>query len=113
MSEPISVQLDVLGELLVELRLLGVELADDGLATTVTAGTLAGSLPGPVGEDAGRAGQSWAGLLTALATRTGEVAGALDAALVAYRAADLAVARQITGQLGPVSGPLDPHAVLA
>ena len=113
MSEPISVQLDVLGELLVELRLLGAELTEEGLDTTVTAGALAGALAGPVGADAALAGQAWSGLITALATRTTEVAGALDAALIAYRAADLEAARHIAGGLGPVSGPLDPHAVLA
>jgi hypothetical protein len=97
-SHLISVQLDALAGLLAELRELGGELADDQQLTAAAGRSLAQSLTGPVAEEAGLAGAEWSGALGALAARTLAVAAGLDAALAAYRAADLGLA----GQLGSV-----------
>jgi hypothetical protein len=48
-----------------------------------------------VGEEAAVAGVEWNEALVALAARTLAVATSLDAALVAYRAADLGLAGQL------------------
>ena len=113
MTQPISVQLDVLAELLTELTTLGAELSEEEELTASTGWTLAAALAGPVGEEAGRAGQGWAAALAALADRTLAVGATLDAALSGYRAADLALAQHIVGQTGgPPAGPLDQRAVL-
>ena len=95
MSHLISVQLDVLGGLLAELRELGVELTEEGQLTAATGRSLERALSGPVGEEAAVAGTQWAGALATLATRVLAVAAMLDAALVTYRAADLGLAEQI------------------
>ena len=52
MSHLISVQLDVLGGLLAELRALGVELGEDQVLSAATGPPLERALPGPVGEEA-------------------------------------------------------------
>jgi hypothetical protein len=96
-SHLISVQLDVLGGLLAELRALGVELAEEEQLTSASGRSLEGALIGPVGEEAGLAGAEWTGALAALATRTLAVAATLEAALAAYRAADLGLAEQLDG----------------
>ena len=96
MSHLISVQLDVLGGLLAELRALGVELTGEQQLTAASGQALARSLAGPVGDEAGAAGAEWAGALGALAARTLAVAATLDAALAAYRAADLQLADRLT-----------------
>jgi hypothetical protein len=96
-SHLISVQLDVLGGLLAELRALGVELgADEGLSAAAAA-SLEPALTGAVGEEAARSGAAWSGALATLAARTLAVAATLDAALAGYRAADLGLAEQIAG----------------
>ena len=97
MSHLISVQLDVLGGLLAELRALGAELGGEQQLTAASGQALARSLAGPVGEEAALAGAEWAGALGALAARTLAVAASLDAALAAYRAADL----QLAGRIAP------------
>ena len=97
MSQLISVQLDVLGGLLAELRALGVELGGEQQLTAASGQGLARSLAGPVGEEAAHAGAEWAGVLGALAARTLAVAATLDAALAAYRTADL----QLAGRIAP------------
>jgi hypothetical protein len=102
-SHLISVQLDVLGRLLAELRALGAELTEDGQLTSATDRSLERALAGPVGEEAELAAAEWAGALAALATRTLAVAATLDAALTAYRVADLGLAGQIdTGGAGRI-----------
>ncbi|WP_138759758.1 hypothetical protein [Modestobacter altitudinis] len=95
MSHLISVQLDVLGGLLAELRAMGVELSGEQQLTAASGQALGRALPGPVGEEAALAGDEWAGALGALAARTLAVAATLDAALAAYRRADLQLARQL------------------
>ena len=107
MSHLISVQLDVLGRLLAELRALGAELGGEQQLTAASGQALARSLAGPVGEEAALAGDEWAGALGALAARTLAVAATLDAALDAYRTADL----QLAGQLTPArpGGPAVPR----
>ena len=97
MSHLISVQLDVLGGLLAELRALGAELGEDEGIGAATGPSLARALPGPVGEEAALAGGAWSGALGTLAARTLAVAATLDAALAAYRAADLGLAGQLAG----------------
>jgi hypothetical protein len=94
-SQLISVQLEALAGLLAELRALGAEFAEEEQCTAATGGSLAGALAGPVGEEAALAAAEWAGALAALAARTLAVAATLDAALAAYRAADLGLAGQI------------------
>ena len=112
MTQPISVQLDVLAELLLQLTTLGAELTEEQELATATGWTLPAVLAGPVGEEAGFAGQGWAGALGALATRTLVVAATLDAALTGYRVADHELAQQIAGETGgPPVGPLDQRAV--
>ena len=101
MSDLISVQLDVLGGLLADLRALGGELAEEGQLASASAWSLQRAVAGPVGEEAHRVGSQWAGALAALSARTGTVAATLDAALAAYQAADLELARQLQA-----SGPL-------
>jgi hypothetical protein len=96
-SHLISVQLDVLGGLLAELRALGVELAEEGRSAAATGRSLERALAGPVGEEAVLAGAQWTGAVAGLATRTLAVAATLDAALAAYRAADLGLAEQLAG----------------
>jgi hypothetical protein len=95
-SQLISVQLDVLGGLLAELRALGAELTGDQQLTAASGEALARALAGPVGEEAALVGGAWAGALGALAARTLAVAATLDAALAAYRTADLQLAGQLT-----------------
>jgi hypothetical protein len=96
-SHLISVQLDVLGGLLAELRALGMELTEEGQVLSATGRSLERALIGPVGEEALLAGAEWAGAVAALATRTLAVAVTLEAAVAAYRAADLGLAEQIEG----------------
>jgi hypothetical protein len=96
-SHLIAVQLDVLGGLLAELRLLGVELGEDQGLGAVTGASLEWALTGPVGEEAALTGGAWSGALTTLAARTLAVAATLDAALDAYRTADLGLADEIAG----------------
>ena len=100
MSHLISVQLDVLAGLLAELRALGVELGEERQVAAATGWSLARALPGPVGEDAQLAGAGWRAALSALTARRLVVAGTLDAALAAYRAADLDLARQLAAPRG-------------
>ena len=101
MSHLISVQLDVLAGLLAELRALGLEMTEDGELASGAGRSLERALAGPVGQEAGLAGMAWSESLAALATRTLAVAASLDAALVAYRAADLGLAGQIeAGRVG-------------
>jgi hypothetical protein len=100
-SQPISVQLDVLAELLVELRALGAELVEEQQLTAATGWSLERVLPGPVGVEAAVAGAAWAGALTALSQGTFAVATTLDAALTAYRAADAGLAAQLAGRRRP------------
>jgi hypothetical protein len=100
-SHLISVQLDVLAGLLAELRALGGELTDEQQLTGATGRSLSRALAGPVGEEAGLAGAEWSAALSVLAARTLAVAATLDAALAAYRVADLGLAGQLgTGRLG-------------
>jgi hypothetical protein len=107
-SHLISVQLDVLGGLLAELRALGVELDQDKELGAATGPSLERALPGPVGEEAALAGGAWSGALATLAARTLAVAATLDAALAAYRTADLGLAEQLAGGRG---GRIGTHAV--
>jgi hypothetical protein len=106
-SHLISVQLDVLAGLLADLRVLGGELTDDAAVTAATGRGLERALPGPVGEEAARAGAEWATALAALTVRTLAVAATLDAALSAYRAADVGLAEQIDadGRIGATPVP--------
>ncbi|WP_369140581.1 hypothetical protein [Modestobacter versicolor] len=97
MSHLISVQLEVLGGLLAELRGLAGELTEEERGTAGASRSLAGALAGPVGEEAALAGGQWNAALTTLAARTLAVAASLDAALAAYRAADLGLAGQLSG----------------
>jgi hypothetical protein len=109
-SHLISVQLDVLAGLLAELRALGVELAEEGQLTSATGRSLERALAGPVGEEAAHSGAEWAGVVAALAIRTLAVAATLDAALVAYRAADLGLAGQMdAGRPGRIGAPAVPR----
>jgi hypothetical protein len=96
-SDVICVQLDVLAGLLAELRGLGVELTEDEQLSAATGRSLERALPGPVGEEAALAGAEWGAALASLAVRTLAVAASLDAALTAYRAADVQLAGQIDG----------------
>ncbi|MGY1748290.1 hypothetical protein [Modestobacter sp. SYSU DS0511] len=112
MSGLVSVQLEALGQLQVELAGLGVELTDDAGLTGATGRSLATALPGPVGETAADAGVRCAELAGALADRTAVVAAVLDAALTAYRAADAGLAAQLAAlstPLDPPGGPLVPR----
>jgi hypothetical protein len=99
-SHLISVQLDALAGLLAELRALGAEAAEDEERTAATGRSLAGTLEGPVGEEAGLAGAEWSAALAVLTARTLAVAATLDAALAAYRTADLGLAGQIDAGRG-------------
>jgi hypothetical protein len=96
-SHLISVQLEALGGLLAELRALGVELDEDQGLTAATGPALERALPGPAGEEAALAGAAWSGALATLAARTLAVAASLEAALLAYRAADHGLAEQLAG----------------
>ena len=96
-SHLISVQLDVLAGLLVELRALGASLTEDEQLTAASGRSLERALVGPVGEEAAVAGADWAAALGALAARTLAVAAVLDATLAAYRVADEGLAGQIDG----------------
>ena len=97
MSHLISVQLEVLGGLLAELRAIGTELREEELCTATAGRSLERALVGPVGEEAAVAGAQWTGAVVALAARTLAVAATLDRALAAYRATDLGLAGQIEG----------------
>ncbi|MGY1855121.1 hypothetical protein [Modestobacter sp. SYSU DS0290] len=101
MSGLVSVQLDALGLLRVELSGLGAELADDAELGAATGRSLATALPGPVGVAAATAGVRCAELAGALADRTTAVAAALDAAISAYRAADAGLAGQLAAAPPP------------
>jgi hypothetical protein len=94
-SHLISVQLDVLAGLLVELRELGAELTEDQQVSGAAGRSIGQALSGPVGEEAALAGVEWSTALATLAARALAVAATLDAALVSYRAADLGLAGQI------------------
>jgi hypothetical protein len=96
-SQLISVQLEVLGGLLAELRALGVELGEERQLTAATGRSMQRALTGPVGEQVGLTGTEWTAALGALAARALAVAATLDAALVAYRVADVGLAGQIAG----------------
>jgi hypothetical protein len=96
-SHLISVQVEVLGGLLEELRALGVELGEERQLTAATGVSVQRALTGPVAEQAGRAGTEWTAALGALAARTLAVAANLEAALVSYREADLGMAGQLAG----------------
>jgi len=112
-TQPISVQLDVLAELLLQLRTLGAAVTEEEELTASTGWAVTGALAGPVGEEAGVAGREWAGVLAALADRTLAVADGLDAALSGYRAAEDELAQQIAGRSGgPPAGRLDMRAVV-
>jgi hypothetical protein len=108
-SHLISVQLDVLAGLLGELRALGAELGEEGELTSATGRSLGNALSGPVGEEAAVAGAAWAEALAALAGRTLAVAATLDAALAAYRDADLGLAGHI--EVGGRAGRIGAQAV--
>ncbi|MQA36503.1 hypothetical protein, partial [Modestobacter roseus] len=104
MSGLVSVQLEALGQLRVELAGLGRELAGDAELSGAVGRSLGSALPGAVGAAAASAGGRCAGLTGALAGRTAEVAAVLDAALTAYRAADAGLAGQLAA-LDPPRGP--------
>jgi len=98
-SHLISVQLDVLAGLLAELRELGAELTEEQQLSGAAGGAMRRALTGPVGEEAALAGAEWSTALAMLAARALAVAATLEAALAAYRTADLGLAGQIsTGQ---------------
>jgi hypothetical protein len=99
-SHLISVQLDVLGGLLAELRALGVELTEEEQLTGASGRSLARAIAGPVGAESAAAGAEWTGALGALAARTLAVAATLEAALDAYRTADLGLAGRLAGGQG-------------
>ncbi|MGY1840097.1 MULTISPECIES: hypothetical protein [unclassified Modestobacter] len=108
MSGLVSVQLEALGQLRVELSGLGAELAADAELSGATGRSLATALAGPVGAAAAGAGVRCAELAGALADRTAAVAAVLDAALTAYRAADAGLAGQLAA-LDPPGGPRVPR----
>jgi hypothetical protein len=105
-SHLISVQLDVLAGLLVELRALGAALTEDEQLTAASGRSLERALVGPVGEEAAVAGADWAAALGTLAARTLAVAAVLDATLAAYRVADQGLAGRIdAGRPGATAVP--------
>jgi hypothetical protein len=109
-SQLISVQLEVLGGLLAELRALGVELREEEQLTAASGRSLSRALTGPVGEEAAAVGAEWAGAVGALAARTLAVAATLEAAIAGYRAADLGLAGQLgAGAPGPLGLPAVPR----
>ena len=98
----IAVQLDAVESLAAELATLAAELSDEAALCRSTAASLYTALAGDEGWSAGAAASAWATLTDVVAARSGAVAGSLVAAVVAYRAADEAMAQRI------VSG--RPHA---
>ena len=91
----ISVQLDAVAALAAELAALAAELDDDADLSRSAAAALSTALGGDEGWVAGAAGGRWAALTGLVAGRTRAVAGTLAAAVDAYRAADLVLARRI------------------
>ena len=100
MSHLVSVQLDVLRGLLVELVALAAELDDDAAGTAGAGRALADALPGDAGTHAAAVGEAGTAALTALAARTSAVADTLGAAVESYRTADEQVAQLIEGPVG-------------
>jgi hypothetical protein len=78
-----------------ELVLLSVELAEDADAGRSAAVALSLALEGEAGWAAGAAATAWASLEELLAERTRAVADTLRAAVVAYRAEDIALASSV------------------
>jgi hypothetical protein len=95
MSSIISVQLDEVSALAAELAALGAELDDRAHLCRRAAAVLTEALGGPEGWQAGAVATAWASLVAAVADRTGAAAGSLVAAVVAYRAADAALADRL------------------
>jgi hypothetical protein len=95
MSSIISVQLDALEELAVELQLLAGELDDDAARCSRAAAGLSAGLSRDEGLTAIGAASTWAALTAAVADGTRAVSGGLAAAVASYRAAEAARAASI------------------
>jgi hypothetical protein len=103
MSSILSVQLDAVEALAVELAGLATELAGDAALCRSTATSLGAALGGDEGWTAGGVAVAWGGLTEVVADRADAVAGTLLAAVAAYRDADAALAERIgSNRRGPV-----------
>ena len=95
MSSIISVQLEALEALAGELTALAGELSDDADLCRGASAALCAGLSRDEGLEAGAAATAWSSLIGAVADGARAIAGALIAAVAAYRAADRARAERI------------------
>ena len=100
MSEPISVQLDVVQGLAEELTGLAAELSADEALCGAVAGSFWAAVEGTPGYWASAAGTGWAGVLEVLAQRSAAVAATFAAACEEYRRAEAELARVLDALLG-------------
>ena len=100
MSSIISVQLDAVAALAREHAVLAAEMGDETDLCRSAAGSLSVALGGDEGWAAAATAAAWAGLSALVAANTSAVAGTLDVAMTAYRAADAARATQIRSPQG-------------
>ncbi|MPQ98149.1 hypothetical protein GB931_09490 [Modestobacter sp. I12A-02628] len=100
MSDPLTVQLDVLDGLAAELTALGAELADDAHVSTACGTSLGWSLDGGPGAETAAVGHEWGTVLGLLAGRATEVGATLSAAVAGYRALDRSAAELVAGARG-------------
>ena len=84
-----------------ELRALAAELAGTVDRIRSAAASLPDALQGREGWAAGAAATSWASLCDLMAGRTSDLAQALTAAVAAYLAEDVALARSVGSSRGP------------
>jgi len=105
MCSPISVQLDAVDALAVELAALSAELGEEEGLCRSTARSLTAALEGHEGWTAGATATAWAALVAVVSARTAAVAATLTGATAAYRAADAALSEGIgsrrPGPVGP------------
>jgi hypothetical protein len=100
MSALISVQLDAVQALAADLASLATALAEEVPLCSSTARSVATALAGREGLLAWSAASGWAGLVDAMAGRTGAISTVLSSAVEAYRAADTQLSQRIGA--GPV-----------
>jgi hypothetical protein len=105
MCSTISVQLDAVDALAVELAALAAELGEEEALCRSTARSLTTALDGHEGWTAGAAATAWGGLAAVVAARAVSVAATLTGATSAYRAADAALSTGIGGREPGTVGP--------
>lgn len=109
MSAPISdpsagpvltVRPDALTGLAAELTGLAVELSDEVVRCRGAGPSFAVALPGDEGWTAARVATVWGSVLEVVAARAGVLAGTLEGAAAAYRAAEVLRADRMPAHLG-------------